>query len=146
MQHLRFERVERRQSRQVQTEKGNLKHLEAPRDFSKARHNKHAPYSIQACEQSAQAGRQEGVGSAGGQDPAMVLQNDLNGVLHCKLSPIWLRYSEWGEILLQPVKNVTIPLWNMSEWLSSPTDAGLLRSRPIMILDYLKKIYDIDAA
>ncbi len=80
-----FERVERGQSWRVKTEKGNLKHLEAPRDFAKARDNKQAPYSIQACEQSAEAGRQDGMGSVGRKDPGIVLQNHLNGVLHCKL-------------------------------------------------------------
>lgn len=86
MQHLRFKRVEKRQSRQItKLKKGHLKHLESARDFVKTGHSKQAPYSIQACEYSAQAGRQERMGSVGGKDSAMVLQNHLNGVFHCKL-------------------------------------------------------------
>lgn len=63
----------------------HLKHLEVPWDFSKTRHNKETPYSIQACEQSTGAGRQYRMGPAGSKDVTLVLQNDLNRVLHCKL-------------------------------------------------------------
>lgn len=72
-----------RTSRQT---KGNFKHLKVPWDFAKARNDKEAPQSIEACEQSACAGWENRMGSAGGKKPAMVLQNDVNRVLHCKLS------------------------------------------------------------
>lgn len=93
MQNLIFERKRREeQSRHVKTKKeGNVKHLEPPRDFTEARDYKDTPDSIQASEQSSCAGRHYRMGFAGKKEPAMVLQNHLNGILHCKLSSIKLK-------------------------------------------------------
>lgn len=69
-----------------------LQYLEFPRDGTKARQSKGAPHSIHSCEQSTEAGWDDGVGSVGGQDPSVVFQNHIDWVLHCNLHQwkVWL--------------------------------------------------------
>lgn len=59
-------------------------YLEFPGDSAEARQSEHAPHAIQTCEQRSSAGRHHRVGSAGGKNPTVVLENQLDGVLHHK--------------------------------------------------------------
>lgn len=69
-----------------------LQYLEFPRDGTKARQSKGAPHSIHSCEESTEAGWDDGVGSVGGQDPSVLFQNHIDWVLHCNLHQwkVWL--------------------------------------------------------
>lgn len=87
VQHFCIWRAGIRQSRQGKNRKGFLENLKFPGDFSKPRQGKQAPDSVQASEKSPCAGWHHGVGFGSKTILGMVLQNHLNRVLHCRLSP-----------------------------------------------------------
>ena len=69
-------------------------HLESPGDLVKAGHDEQAPYSVQACDQSSHAAREDRMGSAGTKDSAMVLQNPLNEIFHRTLAQTYSSYRQ----------------------------------------------------
>lgn len=68
--------------------RGHVKYLEFPRDGTNTRQCKEAPNSVHTCEQSTKAGWDDRVGSVGGQDRSVVLQNHIDWVFHCSLHHI----------------------------------------------------------